>query len=192
MSLLYVTHFGDIYGVPGGIVPTAATGALIRITVGAEAVTATPEMTATATVTPTTGGAGAAGDDILGALQAEGLSEFVAALQAAGLAETLTGEGPFTVFAPTDEAFAAVPAATRENAEAMASILQRHIVVDQVSAADLAALGTALTMLGDTLTIASAADGTVTVDGATVIRPDLPAANGVIHVIDSVLLPPGR
>jgi uncharacterized surface protein with fasciclin (FAS1) repeats len=146
--------------------------------------TPTAEVTATAAVTPT------AGDNIVAMLQAQGLNEFVAALQTTGLIQTLSGEGPFTVFAPTNEAFAAVPAATREDAAAMALIVQRHIIVDQVLAADLASLGTALTIQGDTLTLTTADDGTLTVEAARVVQPDIQAANGIIHVIDAVLLPP--
>lgn len=147
------------------------------------AVTPTTEVTATGAVSPT------AEDNVVGILQAQGLNEFVVALQTTGLTQTLMGEGPFTVFAPTDEAFAAVPAATREDTETMATILQRHIVVDQVSAAELATLGAALTIQGDTLELATAGDGTLTVESANVIRPDIPATNGVIHVVDAVLLP---
>jgi uncharacterized surface protein with fasciclin (FAS1) repeats len=104
----------------------------------------------------------------------------------------LRTEGPFTIFAPTDEAFAALPAATRDDAEALAAVLQRHLVVDQALAADLANLDSALTVAGDSLALAAADDGTLTVEGANVILADIPASNGVILVVDAVLLPTGQ
>lgn len=134
----------------------------------------------------------AMGGDVVDTLRTEGLNEFVAALEAAGLAEMLRAEGPFTIFAPTDEAFATLPVAIREDPETLTVVLQRHLVVDRVLVADLANLSSALTIQGDTLTLATTGDGTLTVEGASVIRPDIPAANGVIHVIDAVLLPPGQ
>jgi uncharacterized surface protein with fasciclin (FAS1) repeats len=146
-------------------------------------VTPTAEITPTVEVTPTTAGA-----DVAGVLQAEGLGAFVAALEGTGLAEELIAAGPFTVFAPTDEAFAALPAELLDDPEALAPVLQRHIVVDLVTVADLAELGTALTIQGDSLEIATAADGTISVDGAAIVREDIAAANGIIHVIDTVLL----
>ena len=116
------------------------------------------------------------------------------ALQAADLVETLKGAGPFTVFAPTDEAFAKLPAGTLEallkpeNKSKLRRILTAHVVAGKVMAADAVKLGSAKAVSGDTLTIASR-DGGVTVDGAKVVKTDLAATNGVIHVIDSVILP---
>lgn len=118
----------------------------------------------------------------------------VGALQTAGLVEALQGEGPFTVFAPTDEAFAALPAGTLESlsVEQLTSILLYHVVAGKVMAADAIALDgqSAGTLLdGQSISI-SVVDGMVRINEATVIIADIEASNGVIHVIDSVLLPP--
>lgn len=120
----------------------------------------------------------------------------VAAVEAAGLVETLSGEGPFTVFAPTDDAFAALPAGTveslllPENKQALADILTYHVVSGKVMAADVVTLTSATTVLGKDLTI-TVKDGKVFLnDTVEVIITDVEASNGVIHVIDAVLLPP--
>lgn len=120
----------------------------------------------------------------------------VAALQAAELVETLSGEGPFTVFAPTDDAFAALPAGTvedlllPENKQALTDILLYHVVSGKVMAADVVGLTSATTVLGKDLTI-TVTDGKVFLnDNVEVIITDIEASNGVIHVIDAVLLPP--
>jgi uncharacterized surface protein with fasciclin (FAS1) repeats len=116
------------------------------------------------------------------------------ALQAAGLVDTLKGEGPFTVFAPTDEAFAKQPAATLndllkpENKQKLQRILTYHVVPGRVSSADVVKLRTAKAVSGDTIDI-TANEGTVRVDDARVVKTDIAASNGVIHVIDSVILP---
>ena len=118
----------------------------------------------------------------------------VAAIQAAGLVETLKGEGPFTVFAPTDEAFAKLPKGTLdsllkpENKQKLASILTYHVVSGKVMAADVVKITEAKTVNGQSLTI-NVKDGTVMVDSAKVIKTDIECSNGVIHVIDAVLLP---
>ena len=123
----------------------------------------------------------------------EGFSTLVAAVGAAGLAETLSGEGPFTVFAPTDEAFAALPEGVLdalllpENKDVLAKILTYHVVAGQVLAADVTD-GDVPTVEGQTIAL-STADG-VTVNGAKVVQADVMADNGVIHVIDAVILPP--
>ena len=118
----------------------------------------------------------------------------VAAVQAAGLVETLQSPGPFTVFAPTDEAFAKLPAGTveslllPENKDTLVSILTYHVVAGNYPASSLVGKRGALTSVqGQSLHI----DGRngVTVENATVITPDVMASNGVIHVIDSVMLP---
>jgi len=120
-------------------------------------------------------------------------STLVAAVKAAGLAETLSGEGPFTIFAPTNEAFAALPEGTvemllkPENKEKLVSILTYHVVPAKVMAADVAA-GEVPTVNGDTITV-SVKDGTVMVDKATVVKTDVVGKNGVIHVIDAVIMP---
>jgi uncharacterized surface protein with fasciclin (FAS1) repeats len=117
----------------------------------------------------------------------------VAAVTAAGLAETLSGEGPFTVFAPTDEAFDALPEGVLdalllpENKDALTSILTYHVVSGEVMAADVTA-GDVPTVEGSDITITT--DGGVKVNDANVTATDVDASNGVIHVIDAVLVPP--
>lgn len=116
------------------------------------------------------------------------------ALQAAGLVDTLKGKGPFTVFAPTDEAFAKLPAGTidellkPENKEKLVSILTYHVVPGEVSSKKVAKMTSAKTVNGKDLKI-SVEDGKVHIDNATVIKADIKASNGVIHVIDTVLMP---
>jgi uncharacterized surface protein with fasciclin (FAS1) repeats len=119
----------------------------------------------------------------------------VAAVQAAGLVETLEGDGPFTVFAPTDEAFAALPEGTLEalleDPEALAEILTYHVVSGEVFAADVVGLDSATTVQGQDIAI-EVVDGGVVLNGsANVVATDVPASNGVVHVIDQVILPPG-
>jgi uncharacterized surface protein with fasciclin (FAS1) repeats len=117
----------------------------------------------------------------------------VAAVKAAGLAETLSGKGPFTIFAPTNEAFAKLPAGTvesllkPENKEKLVAILTYHVVAGKVMAADVKS-GKVATVNGKEVTI-EVKDGAVTVDSAKVVKTDLEGSNGVIHVIDSVILP---
>ena len=114
------------------------------------------------------------------------------ALQAAGLVDTLKGEGPFTVFAPTDEAFAKVPKdkleALLKDKKALAAVLTYHVVSGKVMAADAAKLDSAKTVQGQELSIASS-DGAVKIDKAKVVKADIVCKNGVIHVIDAVLMP---
>ena len=127
------------------------------------------------------------------AVGAGSFKTLVAAVQAAGLAETLSG-GNFTVFAPTDEAFAKLPAGTLEmllkpeNKAKLASILTYHVVPGKVMAADVVKLKNAGTVQGQRVDIV-AKGGTVTVDGAKVVTTDIACSNGVIHVIDTVILP---
>ena len=116
------------------------------------------------------------------------------ALQAAGLIETLKGAGPFTVFAPTDDAFAKLPEGTLEallkpeNKQKLQRILTYHVVPGKVKASDVVKLQSAKAVSGDTIAIA-ARNGGVTVDNARVVQTDIEASNGVIHVIDAVILP---
>jgi uncharacterized surface protein with fasciclin (FAS1) repeats len=140
-------------------------------------------------------GAAAADKDIVDTAVAAGSFKTLAkALKAADLVETLKGAGPFTVFAPTDEAFAKLPAGTLEallkpeNKLKLQRILTSHVVAGNVMAADVVKTSSAKTVSGNTLTIASR-NGGVTVDGAKVVKTDIAATNGVIHVIDSVILP---
>jgi uncharacterized surface protein with fasciclin (FAS1) repeats len=128
------------------------------------------------------------------AVAAGSFKTLVAAVQAAGLAGTLKGEGPFTVFAPTDEAFAKLPPGTLdellkpENRAKLTAILTYHVVPGRVMASDVAGLKSARTVNGQELTI-SAEGGSVTIDQAKVVKTDIVCSNGVIHVIDSVVLP---
>lgn len=118
----------------------------------------------------------------------------VAALDAAGLAETLSGEGPFTVFAPSDSAFAALPEGVLEklllpeNKDTLVKILSYHVLGQKVMAADVTD-GAVATVEGSEITLSTASG--VKVNDATVVGPDVPASNGVIHVIDKVILPAG-
>jgi uncharacterized surface protein with fasciclin (FAS1) repeats len=118
----------------------------------------------------------------------------VAAVSAAGLAETLSGEGPFTVFAPTDEAFAALPAGLvdalllPENEAALVAVLTYHVLGAEVPSSDVAT-GAVGTLQGEEIELVVDDNG-VTVNGANVIAIDVEASNGVIHVIDAVLVPP--
>jgi uncharacterized surface protein with fasciclin (FAS1) repeats len=135
----------------------------------------------------------AAGTIVDVASSTDGFSTVVAAVQADGLVDTLKGEGTFTVFAPNDAAFAALPAGLvdalllPENKDALTKILTYHVVPGTVMAADVTD-GDVATVEGQNVTL-STADG-VTVNGAKVIQADVVASNGVIHVIDSVIVPP--
>jgi uncharacterized surface protein with fasciclin (FAS1) repeats len=134
----------------------------------------------------------AAHPTLLEVAQAGGFKTLSAAVEAAGLAETLSGPGPFTVFAPTDEAFAKLPAGTVEallkDPERLRAILLHHVVAGTVKAADVVKLKSAKTAGGTSLAIAVDKQS-VKVAGAKVLKTDIAASNGVIHVIDSVLLP---
>jgi uncharacterized surface protein with fasciclin (FAS1) repeats len=136
----------------------------------------------------------AAKDIVDTAIDAGQFTTLVAAVDAAGLVETLKGDGPFTVFAPTDDAFAALPAGTveslllPENRDQLVAVLTYHVVPGKVMSTDIAGQSLQVaTVEGSELTV-DATDG-VTVDAATVIMADIEASNGVIHVIDQVVLP---
>lgn len=129
------------------------------------------------------------------AVAADDFNTLVAAVQAADLVETLKGDGPFTVFAPTDAAFAALPEGTvdellkPENKDQLVSVLTYHVVPGKVTSADL--LGKSLeaeTVQGSTVDIDATGSG-VSVDDANVVTADIDASNGIIHIIDSVILP---
>jgi uncharacterized surface protein with fasciclin (FAS1) repeats len=136
-------------------------------------------------------------DIVATAVAAGNFKTLAKALEAAGLVETLQGPGPFTVFAPTDEAFAKLPAGTLEsllkpeNKARLTAILTYHVVPGRVMAADVVKLSEAKTVQGQSLRIRTAG-GKVMVDNAQVVATDVLAANGVIHVIDSVVLPKER
>ena len=137
----------------------------------------------------------AQGKDIVDtAVGAGQFKTLAAALQAAGLVETLKGKGPFTVFAPTDAAFAKLPAGTvemllkPENKAKLTAILTYHVVAGKVMAADVVKVKSAKTVQGSAVTV-NAMGGKVMIDGANVVTTDIAASNGVIHVIDTVLMP---
>jgi len=126
----------------------------------------------------------------------ENLSTLVAAVQAAGLVETLQGDGPFTVFAPTNEAFAALPEGTLdnllqpENKDQLTAILTYHVVPAEVRSGDLSDGMTAATVNGAEITVSL--DGGVMINDANVTTADVEASNGVVHIIDKVILPPSE
>lgn len=128
------------------------------------------------------------------AVSAGSFNTLAAALKAAGLVDTLKGNGPFTVFAPNDAAFAKLPAGTLEsllkpeNKAQLVSILTYHVVPGSVSSSQVVKLTSAKTVEGQSVTI-SAKGGSVMIDNAKVLKADVVASNGVIHVIDSVILP---
>jgi uncharacterized surface protein with fasciclin (FAS1) repeats len=136
------------------------------------------------------------GKDIVDtAIEAGSFTTLVAAVQAAGLVDALKGEGPFTVFAPTDEAFAKVPAETLEallaDPEALAQVLLYHVVPGKVMAGDLSDGLSAETLQGAPVAFSLMADG-AKVNDANIVATDIETSNGVIHVIDSVILPPAE
>ena len=128
------------------------------------------------------------------AMAADNFKTLVAAVKAAGLVETLKGKGPFTVFAPTDEAFAKLPAGTvdtllkPENKEKLVKILTYHVVAGEHKAADVVKMTEAKTVEGHSVAIKADGSG-VMVDNAKVIKTDIACTNGVIHVIDTVIMP---
>ncbi|MGD8496849.1 MAG: fasciclin domain-containing protein [Gemmatimonadales bacterium] len=129
------------------------------------------------------------------AVAAGQFNTLAAALKAGGLIETLQGEGPFTVFAPTDEAFAKLPAGTveellkPENKDKLVAILTYHVVPGEYMAADVVGMDGATTVEGDDVSF-SVTDEGAKVNDANIVKTDIAASNGVIHVIDSVILPP--
>jgi uncharacterized surface protein with fasciclin (FAS1) repeats len=136
---------------------------------------------------------GSHGKDIVEtAVGAGQFKTLVTAVKEAGLVETLKGKGPFTVFAPTDEAFAKIPKETLnavlKDKKKLTSILTYHVVPGKVMAADVVKLKSAKTVNGQELTIA-VKNGEVMVDNAKVIKTDIKCSNGVIHVIDTVVMP---
>jgi transforming growth factor-beta-induced protein len=135
-----------------------------------------------------------AADIVDTAVSAGNFNTLVAAVQAAGLVETLKGEGPFTVFAPTDEAFAAIPKETLDALLAdpsgdLTQILLYHVVPGKVMAADVTDGLEATTVQGSKVKF-TVADGKVMINDATIVTTDIETSNGVIHVIDAVILPP--
>ena len=133
-----------------------------------------------------------AGDIVDTAVKAGQFNTLVTAVKAAGLVDTLKGEGPFTVFAPTDAAFAKLPAGTVEgllqNPEKLKQVLLYHVVAGKVMAADVVKITSARTVQGSSATV-KVSGGSVKIDNANVVKTDIVTDNGVIHVIDSVILP---
>lgn len=131
------------------------------------------------------------------AVAADDFNTLVAAVQAAGLVDALKGEGPLTVFAPTDAAFAALPEGTvenllkPENVEQLKGILLYHVVSGKIMAGDIGSGASPATLQGATIEVVGS-DAGVTVNGANVVSADIVASNGVIHVIDAVILPPSE
>ena len=168
----------------GAITALTLAAALTLSACGSDSETATDSMTEQASV----------GTIVDVAVGAGNFSTLVAAVTAADLVETLSGTGPFTVFAPTDEAFAALPAGVLdalllpENKAVLAQILTYHVVSGTVMAADVTD-GDVATVEGSNITLSTASG--VTVNGANVVAADVLASNGVIHAIDAVILPPG-
>jgi uncharacterized surface protein with fasciclin (FAS1) repeats len=145
--------------------------------------------------TMTDGGTSTSADEMTivdTAVAAGDFTTLVSLVQEAGLADELSGAGPLTVFAPTDEAFAAVPEATleelRSDPDALRDVLLYHVVEGAVTSDKVVGLDSAPTLAGAELTFQTEGDA-VLVDGATVVQPDVMASNGVIHVVDAVLVP---
>jgi len=142
--------------------------------------------------TTTTTAPAALKDIVDTAVEAGSFTTLVTAVEAAGLVDTLKGEGPFTVFAPTDAAFAALPEGALDDLladiPALTDVLLYHVVPGKVMAADVVNLSSATTVQGSDLTI-TVEDGAVMINDALVVTADIETSNGVIHVIDAVLLP---
>jgi uncharacterized surface protein with fasciclin (FAS1) repeats len=149
-------------------------------------------VAAIAALTVMPASAGGNKDIVDTAVSAGKFTTLAKALQAAGLVETLKGSGPYTVFAPTDEAFAKLPAGTVEsllqNPEQLRAVLLYHVVAGKVTAKDVVKLDTAKTAGGASVDI-TARNGGVMINNAKVVMADVMASNGVIHVIDTVLIP---
>ncbi len=151
---------------------------------------------AVASFTPSAMSAQSASKDIVETAVAAGSFKTLAtALQAAGLIETLKGKGPFTVFAPTDEAFAKIPKADLDallkDKAKLTAVLTYHVVAGKVMAADVVKLTSAKTVQGSSAKV-MVMGGKVMIDKANVVTTDIAASNGVIHVIDSVIMPPAK
>lgn len=187
-------------------IPTTATTAITIAVTPAAALTSTTEVTDTLTVTATpvltstpavtaTGAMTAAQRGTMATILAARpeFSVLNNALNVVQLVEELDGDTPYTLFAPTNSAFAALPAGTLDallaSPSTLASVIQNHLLIEAASSDRLVGLGSVLTTLGQTLPITLTADGVVQLGNATIIEPDLEATNGVIHGIDTVLLP---
>ena len=154
--------------------------------------------TATVAIAMTLAATAAKAADIVDTAASNGsFNTLVAAVKAAGLVGTLKGDGPYTVFAPTDEAFAKLPAGTvesllkPENKDKLVAVLTYHVVAGKVTAADVVKLEKAKTVQGSPIKISVKGD-TVMINEAKVVKTDIQCSNGVIHVIDSVILPKAK
>lgn len=156
------------------------------------ALAVTPAFAGNCGVSAATTASNTSGDIVETAIGAGSFTTLVAAVKAAGLVETLQSDGPFTVFAPTDAAFAKLPAGTVEgllaDPDQLRQILLYHVVAGKVMAADVINLENATSVEGSPITI-TVGEGSVMVDNANVISTDIETRNGVIHVIDTVILP---
>jgi uncharacterized surface protein with fasciclin (FAS1) repeats len=167
----------------------AAVDATVPVSTPVAAAAATAVTTATAVITDAN-----AGTILQVVSSTPGLETLAAALTASGMAAALEQGGPLTFFAPTNDAFAAIPEdqlnALLADPATLAPILQYHIVIDNVAANRLGTLGAALSSSGQPITVTVQADGSLLINNARVVQADIPAANGAIHMIDQVLLPP--
>jgi len=190
-----ITRFGAAAVSTAALLALAACGDNTQ-TPATDAAPADDMAMAPATTDPMVGGAAMSPNDniVANASKASNLTTLVSAVQAAGLVETLQGPGPFTVFAPDNGAFEKIPAATREGLmqpaqrDALRGILTYHVVPGAVKAADVVKLKEAKTAQGQSVKI-KVQDGKVFIDGAQVVVTDIECSNGIIHVIDSVILP---
>jgi uncharacterized surface protein with fasciclin (FAS1) repeats len=170
-------------------IPTTTTPAAPATTAPGRVTTTEPTEATTTTVAPVTTTTVPAGAGILDVLAVTGqFTQFLVAVDAAGLTETLSGPGPFTVFAPTDAAFAAVTLPA--DPEALAAVAEYHVVEGLVAGFDLPAATSLLTMQGGEIAVAVVDGLTVLNEVTTVILANVPASNGVVHVVDAVLIPP--
>jgi uncharacterized surface protein with fasciclin (FAS1) repeats len=194
---LTVTSFGVIQAnsMPGPSKPPAATPKPASKPAGRPAAQSPKPAESPTPGAPSAPGAPAKGNIVDLASSSEQFKTLVTAVKAAGLVEALSSEGPFTLFAPNDKAFAKVPKATLDkllkpaNKEELQKVLKYHVIAGAVKAADVKS-GSVDTAAGSPVKIV-AAGGNVTVNGAKVIKADNEASNGVVHVIDTVLIPPG-
>lgn len=183
-----VTDTGATTGADAGLLPTPTAAAAAPVTDTA-AVTTAGALTATTVVTDANAGT------ILQIISSTpGLETLATALTSSGMTAALDVPGPVTFFAPNNDAFAAIPAdqlnALLADPATLTPILQYHIVIDNVSTTGLGTLGAALSSSGLPITATLQADGSLLINDATVVQGNIPAANGVIHIIDRVLIPP--
>jgi uncharacterized surface protein with fasciclin (FAS1) repeats len=169
--------------------PTPAVDATAPVSTPVVAAAATAVTTATAVITDAS-----AGTILQVVSSTPGLETLATALTASGMATALEQAGPLTFFAPTNEAFAAIPEdqlnALLADPATLAPILQYHIVIDNVAANRLGTLGAALSSSGQPITVTVQADGSLLINNAQIVQADIPAANGAVHIIDQVLIPP--